>query len=200
MTGSNLSAVLCPGGASARVESAGARYDTAPFFFSLSYTVGTTSVVEPFAFQSPTGASHGELDIFVGLAAAAPGDYTSPAGQDCGSGAFTYYLPVPPSVSCDGGAPPNCPPGCGTICSGFGCAPCTPQAPSVSYTANGTMDCLGNSKSALGSWHLSLTSVTPAGSGTGQGLMYFTPHGTLTATMMIDGDGGSGTATLTASF
>jgi hypothetical protein len=198
-TGTSRRAAICPGGVYARVEPAGARYDTAPFFFFLSYTVGSLSVVEPFDFQSPPGASHGEVDVMVGLAAAAPGSYSSPAGSDCGALVFTYYLPVPPSVSCDGGVPPNCPKGCGTICSGFGCAPCTPQEPAVSFVGRGSANCIGSTQSPLGSWQLSLSAVTANDAGTGPGVTYFTPHGTFTANL-VGADNASETMTITASF
>jgi hypothetical protein len=197
VVGGDLNAVLCPGGASAYVESAGARYDTVPYFMMIEWTLG--SGIADFDFQSPAGASNGELSVMVGLNSAGPGEYSSPGGQDCGSLAFTYFLPVPPGVNCGTDTGPNCPPGCGSACSGFGCTPCTPQQPSVSYTAKGPTDCMGNSQTAIGSWQLSLTSVVPGTSGTGSGLSYFTPHGTFTAAMVAS-DGGSDTATLSVSF
>ena len=197
VVGGNLNALLCPGGASAYVESAGARYDTVPYFMLIEWTLG--SGIEDFDFQSPAGASNGELAVMVGLNSVGPGTYSSPGGQDCGSLAFTYYLPVPAGVNCGTGTGPNCPPGCTSACSGFGCTTCTAQQPSVGYTAQGTTDCMGNAQTAIGSWQLSLTSVALGDTGTRSGLSYFTPHGTFTATM-VAADGSSDTATLTATF
>ncbi len=197
VVGGNLSALLCPGGASAYVESAGARYDTVPYFMMIEWTLGAG--IADFYFQSPAGASNGELSVMVGLNSVGPGEYSSPAGQDCGSLAFTYYLPVPAGLNCGTGTGPNCPPGCTSACSGFGCTACTAQQPSVSYTAQGTTDCIGNAQTAIGSWQLSLTSVAPGDAGTSSGLSYFTPHGTFTATM-VAADGSSDTATLTVTF
>jgi hypothetical protein len=198
IVGGDLNAVLCPGGASAYIESAGARYDTVPYFLLINWTLGSSTSAD-FDFLSPAGASNGELSLMVGLSSASPGDYSSPTGQDCGSMAFTYYLPVPPGVNCDGGSGMSCPAGCSTVCAGSYCMPCTPQQPSVSYTAQGTTDCMGNSQAPIGSWQFSLTSVTPGDAGTGSGLTYFTPHGSFTAAMMAD-DGSSGTATLSVTF
>jgi hypothetical protein len=196
--GNNLNALLCPGGASAYVESAGARYDTVPYFLLIEWTLGA-GPANDFDFRSPAGANNGELSVMVGLNSAGPGSYTSPAGQECGSLAFTYYLPVPAGVDCAGRSGPNCPPGCGAVCSSLACTACTAQAPSVSYTAQGATDCMGNSQTPIGSWRLSLTSVAPGATGTGSSLSYFTPHGSFDATMMA-ADGSADTATLSVTF
>jgi hypothetical protein len=199
VVGAGLSGLLCPGGASARIESAGARSDTEPYIFYLDYTVGLGSAVTDFQFQTPAAASHGELGVLLGIPSAAPGEYDSPSGAQCGTMAFTYYLPVPPSVDCEAGTPPSCSPGCGAVCSGQGCSPCTPTAPSVGYTAKGSGDCIGSTLTPVGSWHLSLTSVTAAAdAGSGTGLRFYLPHGTLTAQLVGDRDAGN--ATVTAAF
>ena len=98
---------------------------------------------------------------------------------------------MPPGVDCDGGVPPTCPPGCATACSSAGCLPCTPSAPSVSYNAQASSDCLGDPQTVMGSWTVNLTSVVPSGDA-GIFPMYYIPHGTLTATMVTD-DGGADT-------
>jgi hypothetical protein len=201
VTGTGLDALLCPGGAGAVILSAGASYDTAPFIFELDYTLAGGAA--DFLFEAPADASNGELSVLLGISSTSPGSYSSPAGSECGTMAFTYYLPVPPGLDCEAGAPPDCPPGCGTICDniiGGGCEPCRPQPPGVSYSAQGNADCIGDTLTALGSWTLSLTSVTEADGGTAGGLTYYTPHGTLTATMVNAGDAGADTATLSASF
>jgi hypothetical protein len=201
IVGAGLSAVVCPGGAFARVESAGAAYDTMPYFLTVDYTVGSTSVDTDFDFQSPTGANSGELDLFVGLSSPSPGMYTSPAGADCGFGAFTYYLPVPSSVDCDGGTDTTCPAGCGRICPAFGCAgiPCEAEPPSISYGLAGSTNCIGDSQPTQGAWTVTLTSVTASDAGTSAGLTYYTPHGTFAATLLA-GDGGTDTVQVSATF
>jgi hypothetical protein len=118
--------------------------------------------------------------------------------------AFSYYLPSPAGLDCEAGAPPDCPPGCSTVCDnvspGGGCEPCTPAAPGVGYSAVGTGDCIGDTSTALGSWTLTLTSVTEADAGTSGSPTYYTPHGTFTATMVDASDAGTETVTLSASF
>jgi hypothetical protein len=201
VTGNGLDALLCPGGAGAVILSAGASYDTAPFIFELNYTVAASAA--DFQFQTPAGADDGELSVLLGIASAAPGIYSSPTGNECGTMALTYYLPVPPGTDCEAGAPPNCPPGCGTICDnivGGGCEPCEPQPPSVGYSATGSGDCIGDTLTPLGSWMLSLTSLAEDDAGTTGGVTYYAPHGTLIATMVSGGDAGAGSVTLSASF
>ncbi len=203
VTGDGIDALLCPGGAGAVILSAGASYDTTPFIFELNYTVAGGA--GDFQFASPAGANHGELSVLLGLASAAPGISSSPSGGECGTMAFTYYLPVPPGTDCEAGVPPNCPSGCSTICDniagpGGSCEPCEPEPPSVGYSAIGSGDCIGDALTPLGSWMLSLTSLTEDDAGTAGGVTYFTPHGTLTATMVGDGDAGASSITLSASF
>jgi len=201
VTGNGVNALLCPGGAGAVILSAGASYDTAPFLFELDYTVFGNAT--DFQFESPADANNGELDVLLGIPSAAPGDYSSPAASECGSMAFTYYLPSPPGLDCEAGTPPACPQGCGTICdniAGGGCEPCTPQPPAISYTAQGTGDCIGDPLTPAGSWTLSITSVTATDGGTSGYDVPYTPHGTFTATMVNSGDAGADTVTLSASF
>ena len=195
-----LDAVLCPGGASARIETAGSRQDTTPYVFYLDYTVSLAGDGPDFVFRSPAGANHGELAFLIGIYTIGPATYSTEPPL-CGSGAFTYYLPIPPNVSCDGGTDLTCPIGCGRTCPGS-CKgiPCEPEAPSVSYTADATADCIGNKTPAKGSWTLTLTSVDSVEAGISSGSMrYFTPHGTFTASMPRDADGGD-VASLTVSF
>jgi hypothetical protein len=199
--GPNLHAVVCPGGVWARVESAGALYDTAPYFLILGYAIGENMAAPvDFDFSSPVGANSGELDLMTGLSAPSPGVYTSPSGQDCGGSAFTYYLPLPPGIDCDGGTDVSCPNGCGRACPVSGCQgiPCEPQPPSLSFVGAGSTDCIGDMQAPQGTWTLNLTSVTPA-SGSGSSLEYYTPHGTLQASLPAD-DAGTGAADLAISF
>jgi len=233
IVGTTMSAVLCPGGAMARIESAGASYDTSPFFLMLNYTVEETTLAQSYAdaggdadtvvvvtnqpasptsadfyFQSPAGANNGELIAMLGLPSAGTGAYSSPGGQECGSISFTYYLPVPSWVNCDAGAPApgsGCPAGCGQICDNFiggGCSPCAPQPPAVTFTAQGSSDCLGaagTAQTSVGSWQVSLSSVAPEDAGAASQQSYYAPHGAVTATMVAD-DGSKDTITLALSF
>ena len=63
-------------------------------------------------------------------------------------------------------------------------------------SALGPTDCLGYTETAQGSWTLDITSATPVPD-SGVGLTI--PHGTLTATLLVN-NGGTDTVTLSASF
>jgi hypothetical protein len=186
VTGSSLRVAFCPGAVYARVTRAVAGPE--PYFFVLDGFVGTTTVVNPFEFQSPAGAAGGLLSVLVDLSSNEPGDYTSARNDDFGIVSFTYDVPVP-CFDCGSTAPVSspaeCAPGCSTVCAHFGCEPCRPKWPRTTYGAS--------------SWEFVLTS-DPQGADSGQGLTYFTPHGSFTATLASDTDGGTQMATLAASF
>ena len=196
LTGAGLSSVICPAGANAYFRSTDSQAATTPYLFTLSVNFGDIAFS-----QGPTGANSGMLFAYFGVGSQASGGYDSPSGEQCGTMVFNYDLPVPASVDCDaggGGGGEGCPAGCGrtctTSCDGI---PCEPQPPSVGYTAQGSSDCGGNSMTPIGSWSLSLSSVTADVEDAGT---CFAPHGTLTATMVGGADGGSDTITLSASF
>jgi hypothetical protein len=129
-----------------------------------------------------------------------PGVYEISGSGACGSLGFSYALPIPPGVDCGTGKGPNCPPGCTSACSGFGCTPCTPAAPEVAYFAYAPSDCLGNSHALQGTWRVTITSATPyTGDGGSSFGAYYIPHGSVTATLVGSG-GASDTAVLSVSF
>ena len=201
VTGDALSAATCPNGAYAYVEAAEGSTATSPYFLFMSYTLSEGAPQGPdFVFASPSDALDGQVDVMIGLASASPGQYSSPAGYSCGSVVFDYSLPIPAGLTCDGGSPPSCPPSCLSVCSGFGCEPCTSEQPEVLYLAKGSTDCLGNSQTATGSWALSLTSVEPNDGGASSGGSYFLAHGSLTATLLGGPDSGTVPADFSVSF
>ena len=184
ITGSDLQVSFCPGGVFARVV--GSAVGPPPYSFHLDYAIGT-SAVTPIDVQSPAGAADGILQATIGLAAAAPGEYSSNDPQGIALISFMYDVPLP-CFRCDGPSVvrslADCPPGCSTVCSHTGCEPCQPNWPQISYSAS--------------SWQLVLTSVTQADDA-GTGLAYFTPHGIFTVSLVRDDGKGPG-ATVTASF
>jgi hypothetical protein len=196
--GADLSATLCPGGASAYFERA-PDYSSSPFFFELNYNTNVSNPAVDFTFESPQNALGGALNVALGIDSIGPGTLGSPAGSgDCGAITFLYSLPPSPSIDCDGGTATSCPEGCGRICPASGCSgiPCAPNTPSVSFTASGsTSACIGDAGSSpQGSWTLTLTSIADGGVGLG------VPHGTLAATL-VETDGATpGTASLSLSF
>ena len=93
--------------------------------------------------------------------------------------------------------------GCGRACPALGCQgiPCEPQPPEVGYQAQGSGDCIGDTQAAVGSWTLTITSISAAKGQAGTDNTFYSPHGTLIASMPGDpGDGGAGTAQFTVTF
>jgi hypothetical protein len=172
------------------------RYTTPPgdYLFNLASIDNATS----FEFAGDAGAANGLLSGMVLVSAPGPGTYTSTGTSSCGFLGFSYSLPLPPGIDCEGGVAPDCPPGCGSACSGQGCLPCSPMQPEVFYQANAPSDCLGDSQNVTGSWSLTLTSVAPAG--TQQNGTYYVPHGTITATLTGGNDAGTDTVTMSMAF
>jgi hypothetical protein len=193
VTGTSLSGDFCNATAHLYLSTSTTPPDQLLFFLDTS--ASTTST-----FTAPAQASHALLTASLSVSAARPGVYKSSDGDACGSLSFGYALPVPAGVDCEGKTGPDCPSGCSSACSGFGCEPCTAQQPGVEFEALGTSDCLGESQTKMGSWTLTLISVTPYEADGGSGDSYDKVHGTLTATLVEQGDGGSQTAALSASF
>ncbi|HEY6477567.1 MAG TPA: hypothetical protein VI456_13380, partial [Polyangia bacterium] len=144
-------------------------------------------------------ATGGEVDVDIGISAAAPGTYS----QDvtCGSAELVAYLPAPdPSICATDADSLNCPDGCQSTGQN---QPCTPTPPMVIYAALAASDCRGDSTTAVGSWTVTLTSLTAepdAGTGT-LGSAIYKAHGTLTATLADQQpDGGAAGITLTLTF
>jgi len=169
--------------------------------------IASYSNVTAVTFQNPTDANTPLIDILV-PAGATPGRYSSSDAVNCGNVQFSYGLPVPPGTDCDGGAPPQCPPGCISACSGFGCEPCAPNPPFYGYGASGQTggicaEVYTQPGTLMGSWTIELTSVVAFQGDAGglQGSSYATVHGTLEAQMLGGGgDAGSEPATLSLTF
>jgi hypothetical protein len=137
--GAGVSGVICDATASLYLSTA----TTPPN--QLLLKLDSSLLPDDSTFQSPPGASDAFFLASFSVSAPAPGTYGSAIGQPCGGLVFSYNLPVPPSVDCEGGAPPSCPPGCTTACSEVGrsgCLPCTPVVPQVGYETYESTDCL----------------------------------------------------------
>jgi hypothetical protein len=169
-------------------------YTTPPGDYLLFINSTQTST---FSLSVP-GASDGLLDVTVLVGGPMPGTYASSGTSTCGFLGFSYSLPVPPGVDCDGGVAPDCPPGCASVCSGQGCEPCTPQQPEVGYGATAASDCLGETQAVAGSWSATITSVgSPV---VEQGGTYYAVHGTFAATLVDEGDAGAASVNVSLTF
>lgn len=203
LSSTNLDAVICTGGAFAYME----RTQASSYVGSQLLVIIDSSLygnsANNFQFKTPADATGADLSILAGVNAAIPGTYASSKGQSCGSLVFCMYLPLPAAVHCPDDA---------GVCDSQYCSmqgsvmnpQCGPVTPEVCYQAQGTSNCLPGSETPIGSWTLTLTSVTPYVSDAGSGSMsYYVVHGTLTATMIevqSAADAGVVTADLAMSF
>ena len=194
--GNDVSCSFCNARANVFVQS----YATYPTMTWLELSNGD------FTFTNPASASDGYVSGVVQIASAAPGTYTSSDPTNCGNLSLSFVLPVPPGVDCGDGSitGPTCPAGCSSACSGFGCSPCTANAPEGFYGAQGGGDCFDTGEPAVGSWTITLTSVEPytGDAGQSQGRLLYVAHGTVTAQLVggDDPDAGSEPATLQLTF
>jgi hypothetical protein len=194
ITGAGLSGVFCNATADVYLSS----HTTPAGRFLLQLNSGEALSA---SFSSPKLASHAEIVAMISMSAASPGVYKSSDGEACGTVLFSYALPVPAGVNCEGKTGPSCPKGCASACSGFGCEPCTAEQPEVDYSAQAASDCLGETQTVAGSWTLTLTSVVPYEGGAGGSGAEYKAHGTLVATLLAQGDTGTNTtATFSATF
>jgi len=192
ISGSDVSASFCNASAWLYQSSSTTPRDDYLLFFN-------STEMTSFVATKPADASYWLIVGSMQVSAASPGVY--PSAGECGGLGFEFSLPVPPGVTCSGTGP-SCPPGCQSVCSSSGCAPCGPIQPTVSYIAEGASDCLGTTRSPTGSWTVTLTSVEPyySDAGGNENGPHYVAHGTLTATVpSVGGDGGS-TMALTAAF
>ena len=200
--GSDLDGVICSGGAFAYLE----RTQASTYVGSQLLVIIDSSLGNPadnFRFKTPANATGGMLTIMAGVSSTSPGTYVSSQGQSCGGLAFCVYLPLPASVRCPDatGACPS--PYCAMLGPMMGLT-CQPVPPEVCYEAQAASDCLPGSQTPMGSWTLTLTSVTPYSTDAGStGTSDYIVHGTLTATMIEDQsavDAGVVSASLSLSF
>ncbi len=194
-----VAGAVCAGGTFAHVQSTPAEDGGAPEVELLIAAVGAGDPAARIRFQDGANVTGGELQVDIGISAAATGTYT----QDvtCGSAELVANLPAPdPSICAADAGGFNCPDGCAS----FGPdQPCTPIAPQVIYAALAASDCQGDSTTPTGTWTVTLTSLTAepdAGTGT-LGSLIYKAHGTLTATLADqDPDGGAAGVSLSLTF
>ena len=202
-TGADLDGAICTGGVVAYMERTQASsYVGSQLLVIITSALSGNSATD-LQFTTPSDATGGMFTIMAGVGSATPGTYSSSNGTSCGSLAFCIYLPLPAGIQCPDDAGACNPPYCnmqGPI-MGPSCGPVTPE---VCYETRAANSCLPDTQTALGSWTMNLTSVTPYASDAGSGGMsYYVVHGTFVATMVEDqsaADAGVVNANLTMSF
>ncbi len=189
VTGSEVVATLCNGGASAYLERTAATV-TPPDKLLVFIDSETVDPTRDFKIALPTAATRLQLAVNVGVSAAQPGTYTE-AGE-CGDIILCAVMPPPASVQCPTTPQSDtCPPGCMFV----GSLPCVPSEPTTCYEAATGSTCNGGGPpgGARGSWHLTLSSVEPYdgpdSAAPNDGL--FVIHGSLDATLLKIVDGAS---------
>ncbi len=195
-----LAGAVCAGGAFAYVQSTPADDGGAPEVELLITTVGAGDPAARIRFQDGANITAGELYIDVGISAAAPGTYTQDGS--CGATVLIGDLPAPDPSICatDAGDFFGCPTGCESTGPD---QPCTPIPPQVIYAAVAASDCHGYPTTGVGTWTVTLSSLTAepdAGTGT-LGSLIYKAHGTLSATLADQSaDAGTAGVSLSLSF
>jgi hypothetical protein len=194
-----LAGAVCTGGTFASVQSTPADDGGAPRVELKIATVGAGDPAARIRFQDGANVTDGELSIDVGIPAATPGTYT----QDASCGAVVLFgdLPAPdPSICATDAEDFGCPNGCESTGPD---QPCTPIPPQAIYAAVAAADCHGYPTTAVGSWTVTLESLTAepdAGTGT-LGSLIYKAHGTLNATLADQStDAGAAGVSLALSF
>jgi hypothetical protein len=205
VTGSEVTARLCNGGASAYLQRTSAT-TSPPNQLQLNINSETADPSMDFSYALPTDATRLELAVVLGPSAAQPGTYTDTSGT-CGFVDVCAYFPAPASLQCAVSGGDVCTPGCTFAANSS--TTCVPLEPVTCWRAS-TATCDGGVGSVAGSsWRLTLSSVdpyTPASNVDTSGYELWTTHGTLEATLVefADASGASAdptnTATLSLSF
>jgi hypothetical protein len=172
---------------------------------SLLLSVDSTSAFASTTVRLPAGALAGTLTGSIGVGTPTAGVYASSDAQACGSLTFSYGTVDAGAGNCDVGPSSACPPGCASIffCPDAAAIPCcVPLATTYVYQAVAASTCYGGgTQTALGSWKLTLTSVTPYADDASAeyGQSFYLAHGTLTATLQGTTDT-TDTASLSLTF
>jgi hypothetical protein len=193
VSGSEVLARLCDGGASAHMQRNSAT-NNPPDQLELSIDSYSADPSTDFNIALPTDATRLQFSAIIGPSAAQAGTYTE-TSSTCGNIYVCAILPAPTGVSCalEGDV---CSPGC----EGSGTT-CVPIEPATCWQAN-TSSCLGGASAVAGSWRLTLSSVEPyTSSNNTSGDELWVTHGSLDATLVkVDSSGAIATPTSTATL
>jgi hypothetical protein len=201
--GSELTARLCDGGASAYLQRTSAT-TSPPNQLQLNINSETADPSTNYTIALPTDATRLDLAVVLDPGAAQPGTYTDSSGT-CGFIDLCAFFPVPASMNCATSGNDTCAPGC-TFDSSL--TTCVPLEPETCWRAS-TATCDGGVGPAAGSsWRLTLSSVdpyTPSANVDTSGYELWVTHGSLDATLVKLDDTGAiatptNTATLSLSF
>ncbi|MGO8995670.1 MAG: hypothetical protein ACLQVI_20355 [Polyangiaceae bacterium] len=174
--GSGVSAVFCNVGIEMQ-ETSG------PDSPALLY-LDTSSPETSSSVTLPAGAVQGTLAGSIQVGLPTPGVYPSSSSSSCGTLTFSYGEPTVPGVDCTTDGSFTCPTGCTLV---FVCPTsspcCVPLATTYVYQAASAATCNGGgAQTPMGSWTVTLTSVSDEDGG--EGSPVYLPHGKLEATLL----------------
>lgn len=178
VTGSEVVARLCEGGASAYLQRT-TPTTVPPDQLLVWISESSVDPARDFQIALPVGATRLSLSATIGLAGAQPGTFTESSA--CGGVTLCAVFPPTTSVSCGPLTSDVCPPGC-TI-SGNNCVPIEPA---TCYEAGNATACWGGTGSGPGAWRLTVSSVDPytVPDGGNPDQEFFVIHGRLDATLV----------------
>jgi hypothetical protein len=196
-TGADLDGYICADAALVHLERTQASSYVGSQLLVIIYAGASGSTSSNFAFARPSDATGGMLTVMAGIGAAAPGTYGTSDGTSCGSLAFGIYEPISPTVTCPDASGACNLPYCAMQGPMLGPS-CRPLTPEIGYVAKAASSCLPDSQSPVGSWTLTLTSVTPYEGDMGSsGMTMYDVHGAFVAQIVKD-DTATSTSPVTA--
>ena len=190
-TGPNVDVLVCDGGII--VQHFGTTHFTTPYvqWFENNIDVAASG---SFSVRKPQNVQGAGFTALLGMNSNAAGTYTS--AETCGNVIVCFYFPIPAGLDCSTDAGFECPPGCELVGPSFDLT-CMPMQPEICYSAQGSSNC-DETQDPVGSWQLTLTSISPAPVLSGS-VSWYLSHGSLTATMVSDHDA-SDTVSLSLGF
>jgi len=201
VVGSEVTARLCAGGASASLQRTSPTANPANQL-ELNIYPYTADPTLDYDIALPTDATRLLLSVLIGPGAAEAGTYTE-TSSTCGVIDVCAFFPPPASLTCATSGGDTCTPGCTFAASGTTCVPAEPE---TCWRA-ATTSCYGGSTPTAGSWRLTLSSLEPyTSSSDTSGDELWVVHGSLDATLSkIDSTSGAivtptNTATLSLNF
>ena len=190
-TGPNVDVLVCEGGII--VQHFGTTHFTTPYvqWFENNIDVAASG---SFSVRKPQNVQGAGFTALLEMNSNAAGTYTS--AETCGNVIVCFYFPIPAGLDCSTDAGFECPPGCELVGPSFDLT-CMPMQPEICYSAQGSSNC-DETQDPVGSWQLTLTSISPAPVLSGS-VSWYLSHGSLTATMVSDHDA-SDTVSLSLGF
>ena len=178
-TGSNVDVLVCDGGVTTYLRGTSSSFSTSPYLQWFQDNLAAY-YFGGFSIRQPQNVDSVDFSALLGVSSTTPGTYTS--AQACGGVVLCVNSSIPVGLDCSTDAGFDCPPGCALMGPSFDLT-CMPVRPSTCYVAQGSSDCVADTQTPMGSWQLTLTSISLFSN-----QPWYVTHGSLTATMVSDQD------------